>query len=112
MVEQYPHFLFVFVPGIESVQDDNGNWIPGTESDWSFHSKCREETNGKGTQIMGVDGKLTIYSSMIYLPKGTVRIAEGTEVLVSETDSKDGQLRVKGTCLKFDAGQLNCRLWV
>lgn len=111
MVDQYPHFLFVFVPGGDSYQDSNGNWVenPG---EWILYSACREETNGAGRQINGVDGKARVFSSNVYMPKGTERILEGTQILVSQTDSQEGPLRVKGTILKFDLNTFNCRLWV
>lgn len=111
MVKQYPHFLFVFVSGGDSYQDSNGNWVenPG---EWILHSACREETNGKGQQINGVDGKAIIYSSIVYIPKSAGSIVEGTEILVSTINDYTGPKRVQGTCLKFSSGQLSTRLWV
>lgn len=112
MVEQYPHYLFVFVPGGDSVLDeDTGNWVD-SPGEWIFHSRCREETNGKGLQINGVDGKLRVFSSTVYMPKSAGSLSEGTEVLVSSTKDENGPRRVQGTCMKFDRGQLNTRLWV
>lgn len=111
MVKQYPHFLFVLTPGGTSVQDDEGNWIT-SQATWKMHSVCREETNGKGQQIIGTDGKAIVYSSTVYLPKSAGSIAEGTEIFVSSENSENGPKRVKGTCLKFDVGQLSSRLWL
>lgn len=111
MVTQYPHYLFVLISGSDSVQDENGNWV-SSEPSWSFHSMCREETNGAGRQINGVDGKATVFSSTVFMPKGTAKIEEGTQILVSQIKSENGPFRVKGAVLKFDPNQLNCRLWV
>lgn len=111
MVTQYNHYLFVQTVGGESVQDENGNWVT-PEPGWSFHSMCREETNGKGAQIQTVDGKAIVYSSLIQLPQGTARITENTPVIVSETNNAQGVIRIKGPALKFDNGQLHCRIWV
>ena len=111
MVKQYPHFLFVLVSGGTSVQDSEGNWI-ASQSTWRMHSVCREETNGKGQQIVGADGKATVYSSAVYLPKSAGSIAEGTEIFISNENSENGPKRAKGTCLKFSVGQLSSRLWL
>jgi hypothetical protein len=109
MVKQYPHFLFVKIVNA-SVQD--GNWSESSES-FGLHSVCREETNGKGSMINGADGKALVFSSNVYLPRGTVRIPEGTEVLITETnDSENGVKRIQGSVLKFESGQLNARIWI
>ena len=109
-LKQYPHYLFVHVVG-DSVQDGDGNWTTPSDT-WSLHSVCREETNGKGSQINGADGKAIVFSSTIYLPKIAQKIAEGAEILVSESNSAQGTCRIKKQVLKFDVGQLSCRLWV
>ena len=106
-MELYPHSLYRFDVSA-AVQDGSGNWN-ATEGSWTFHSYCREETNGKGQQITGPDGKALIFSSTIYLPKSAGRISEGSTIRVM---GKDGQQRIKGQALKFDNGQLHSRLWV
>lgn len=113
MVTQYNHFLFVqvFGNGEDSKRDEEGNWIDNSPT-WKFHSMCREETNGKRATIQGIDGKVTVFSSLVHLPKGTPRISEGTQILVSESKSSEGIIRITGPALKYDPGQLHCRLWV
>lgn len=111
MVEQYPHYLFIKCQGSESTQDADGGWT-NSEPSWSFLSKCREETNGAGRQINGVDGKAIVFSSTVYMPKGTEKIVEGTEILVTSEDCENGPKRVQGVVLKFSPGQLSTRLWV
>lgn len=111
MTTQYPHYLFRQVQSSVSVQDEDGHWL-AAPPEWVFHGQCREETNGKGAQINGQDGKAAVYSSTIYMPKGTARITEGTQVLVSESGSAAGIKRISGTCLKCDIGQMSIRLWV
>lgn len=108
--KQYPHFLFAHITPESSKNEDGSWWTP--EAAWVLVSVCREETNGAGRTIIGVDGKAIVYSSSIYLPKGVQRIAEGTEILVSETNDVDGICRIKGSLLKHDVGQLHGRLWV
>lgn len=109
-VKQYPHFLFVHLVA-ESVQDADGNWTDAVDG-WVKHSICREETNGAGRQINGLDGKAIVFSSTVYMPRTAAKIQEGTEVLVSETDIETGACRVKGTVLKHDISQLHARLWL
>lgn len=117
MVEQYPQYLYYKQLSGDSYQDADNNWVTPVPT-WALHSMCREETNGAGRQINGVDGKATVFSSTVYMPKDTVKIPEGTEILVSESEleyevgNEQGPIRVKGVNLKFAPGQLNCRLWV
>lgn len=120
-MKQYPHFLFIHSI-LENTQDDNGNWIepvvevqdPSVElaPEWLLHSICREETNGKGAAINGVDGTALVFSSTIYLPKSAARIKEGTIVLVNEAQENNGFVRIQKPVLKFEVGQLNCRIWL
>lgn len=111
MVVQYPHFLFVQDLEGESYQDANGNWVTD-EPTWKFHSKCREETNGKGSYINTVDGQHIMFSSLVQLPKKTEGVNEGRKVLISDNYSTTERIRLKGLVLKYDYGQLHCRLWV
>lgn len=110
MVSQYPHFLFVKT-ATESTQDGDGNWSTPTEG-WVFHSMCREQPNGNGSTLNGPDGKAIIYASTIHLPLTALRIEEGVEVLVSNSNDATGLFRIKGQVRRFDPGQLHSRLWV
>ena len=113
-VKQYPHYLFVIIGG-EATRDDDGNWVGGGEPEARLVSVCREETNGRGNEIRAGDGKFYRFSSLVQMPvkgtEGTFGITEGSTVFVA--DFSDGtRERVKGKVLKFDKGQLHCRLWV
>jgi hypothetical protein len=113
MVKQYPHYLYILtVPA--STQDASGNWVnnTGNSTSWTFHSVCREETNGKGSTINGPDGKSIVYSSAVYLPKSAGNIKEGATVVISQFNDPTDGVRIKGQALKFDNGQLSKRLWV
>lgn len=108
-MKQYPHYLFAKETS-ESVKDDNGFWTSG-EQKTVFLSMCREETDGRGSEIQTADGTYRKYSAIIQIPKGALIIEEGTSVFVS--DNKDGSsVRINGVVLKFDKGQLHSRLWV
>lgn len=109
VIKQYPHYLFALATG-ESAQDENGYWTDA-EQKVIFLSKCREETDGRGSEVQTADGTYRKFSSIIQIPKGALNIEEGTNVFVS--DGKDGSgIRIKGIALKFDKGQLHSRLWV
>lgn len=80
---QYPHYLYKRTSGGEAVQDANGSWHTSGGA-WTLHSRCREETNGKGTQIQAASGKFVTFASLIQIPVGVERIPEGTEVAIAD----------------------------
>ena len=109
MVRQYPHYLFALTTG-ESTQDKDGYWSD-EEQKAVFLSMCREETDGRGSEVQTADGTYRKFSSLIQIPKGALIIEEGTSVFVAENE--DGSVvRIKGIALKFDTGHLHSRLWV
>lgn len=110
MVKQYPHFLFAVIPCGESIQDENGDWSDSGATN-VFISMCREETDGRGSEIQVAGGTFRRFTSLVQLPKGAQRVEDGTSVFVA--DNADGSgIRVTGTVLKFDDGQLHSRIWV
>ncbi len=113
MVKQYPHYLFALIGG-KAVQNDDGVWDTLPDEDGAapkFLSACREETDGRGTEITVADGKFHKVTSLIQLPKGSPKVEIGTTVFVAN-DPGGADVRIKGTVLKFDNGQLHSRLWV
>jgi hypothetical protein len=123
---QYPQYLYVLQHNGESVQLPNGSWETPAAV-WELKAACREETNGKGSTIQTADGKTRVFASLIQLPKGTAKIPEGTQVIVTREEVEVSQLAnadfveaakatglvvVTGICEKFDIGRLHCRLWI
>lgn len=108
-VRQYPHYLFV-ERGSESTQDANGDWSDSTAA-LVFVSVCREETNGKGDEIVVAGGAFRKFGALVQIPKGADTIFDGERVVVSN-DSLGSDVRLSGVCLKYDEGQLHNRLWV
>lgn len=123
---QYPQYLYALQHDGESVQLPNGSWETPAAA-WELKAVCREETNGKGSTIQTADGETRVFASLIQLPKGTAKIPEGTQVIVTreevevsqlantdfvETAKATGLVVVTGTCEKFDPGRLHCRLWI
>lgn len=109
VIKQYPHYLFALTTG-ESTQDEDGYWSD-EEQQAVFLSMCREETDGRGSEVLIADGTYRKFSSLIQIPKGALIIKEGTSVFVAENEDGSG-VRIKGTALKFDKGQLHSRLWL
>lgn len=109
VIKQYPHYLFALITG-EATQGEDGRWSD-EDQQTIFLSMCREETDGRGPEIQTADGTYRKYSAIIQIPKGALIVEEGTSVFVAENE--DGSaIRIKGTALKFDKGQLHSRLWV
>lgn len=123
---QYPQYLYALQHDGESVQLPNGSWETPAAA-WELKAVCREETNGKGSTIQTADGETRVFASLIQLPKGTAKVPEGTQVIVTREEVEVSQLAntefveaakatglvvVTGTCEKFDLGRLHCRLWI
>ena len=123
---QYPQYLYAFNNDEDAEQLPNGSWKETVPS-WELKAACREETNGKGSTIQTANGNTLVFASLIQLPKGTARINEGTEVLVTREEVEPNQLLepgfidsakvsglvvAKGICEKYDYGRLHCRLWI
>ena len=109
-IVQYPHYLFAVNSGTESTQDENGNWSD-SETTNVFVSACREETDGRGSEIQVAGGTFHRFTSLVQLPKGAQKVEVGSTVFVA--NNADGtDIRIQGVVLKYDAGQLHSRLWV
>lgn len=109
LVKQYPHYLFVTTTG-NSVQDENGNWSDEQEAS-TFISRCRVEIDGRGNEIQTANGTFHQFTATVYLPKGDIKIDNGTTVVVAE-DADCKQVLIDGKALRFSKGQLNSRLWL
>lgn len=93
MVEQYPHWQYVRHSEPATRNPENGDFIPGSTR-WTFHARCREETNGKGEEIHTADQRTYRFTALVQLPKGTPRIVEGTTVLVADRQLSTDDLEI------------------
>lgn len=110
-VKQYPHFLFVATSGGDAVVDPETGDLVSPESDFTLVCECREESDGRGTEI-NVGGRHHKVTSVIQIPRGKCpRIQEGTPVRICNDETGD-DVRIQGVCLKHDQAQLHSRLWV
>ena len=124
VTSKYYQHLYRLVTN-ESTQDATGAGVQGSKS-WVYVGLCREETNGKGSSVATADGNVLVFSSLVYMPIGTPRIDEGTQILILRnqqdvsnitdtfiTDGKiSGEVVIIGRCMKFDMGRLHCRMWI
>lgn len=110
MIKQYPHFLYKSEVPAESSQDAGGNYSSQVIAPEKI-CECREETSGRGREIMGADQKLHVYASVIFLPVSCPDVSYGTVIEVRDNET-DTAYRLKGEVIKFDRGQLHCRLWI
>lgn len=109
MILQYPHHLFIETPPM-SEQGEHGDWVDGTYKRL-YIGRCREETDGKGSEVQVAGGVFRKFTSLIQLPRGTFHITDGTKVIVSD-DINGEYVRIEGYTLKCDVGQLHTRIWV
>ena len=108
-VRQYPHYLFLVQPAQETQQNEDGDF-PESTSEMTFLSMCREETDGRGTEIQ-VGGIMHKITSLIQLPKTCPVVELGAKVAVAN-DAEGTDVRITGVCLRFDPSQLHSRLWL
>lgn len=123
---QYPHWLYVRFASQAEQNEQTGQWEaqPGA---WQRLCQCREETNGRGSQIQAAGGEFVTFGAVVHIPAKGILLPLGTEVAVSdfslymgnfdtpgyvEQSVASGQFRIHGFCLKFDKGRLHSRLWV
>lgn len=99
------------VEGGEATQDEMGGWSEESPRRLVFLSRCREEADGRGTEISVGGGKFHKVTSLVQLPKGAPCLRIGAPVIVAN-DAEGSSIRLEGICLKFDAAQLHSRLWV
>ena len=109
-MKQYPHLLYGSSLATDSTRDTSGNYVAQTATN-PLISACREETDGRGQEIQGADGKFYKYSSVIYLPLTCADVEFGRPVYVRDSSTAVAD-RVKGTVLKFNRSQMHCRIWV
>lgn len=109
-MKQYPHYLFVVTPDTAATQNADGEWETPSSSN-VLVGQCREETDGRGTQLTAADGTHFTFTSLIQLPVGTSPVKVGATVIVAN-DAAGTSVRITGICKKFDVGQMHCRLWV
>lgn len=103
-VSQYPHT--VVISATSSIKNASGNWVstPGT----AVEKSCRFEPNSGTGKVATADGKMIDYSGIIYMPLPVNALAPGTPVDVLS----GATVLLHSTVKRFNAGQLNARIWL
>lgn len=105
------HIHYLFVRDIIVSKDDETGETVEVDNGLKFIGKCREQVNGSGRLIAGVDGSMITFNSVVHLDKNVSPIEVGKEVVISN-DSEGKDIRIKGIVLRFTQGLLHNRLWV
>lgn len=102
---------YLFVRDILVSKDDETGETVEVDNGLKFIGKCREQVNGSGRLIAGVDGSMITFNSVIHLEKNVSPIEVDKEIVISN-DSEGKDIRIKGIVLRFTQGLLHNRLWV
>ncbi|GGF00149.1 hypothetical protein SAMN05443634_105160 [Chishuiella changwenlii] len=105
------HIHYLFVRDVIVSKDQETGETIEVDNGLKFIGKCREQVNGSGRLIAGVDGSMITFNSVIHLNKNTGPIEVGKEVIISN-DLEGNAVRIKGIVLRFSQGLLHNRLWV
>lgn len=105
------HIHYLFVRDISITKDDETGETAEVDNGLKLIGKCREQVNGSGRLISGVDGSMITFNSVIHLDKSIGHIEVGKEVIISN-DAEGNSTRIKGIVLRFSKGLLHSRLWV
>lgn len=109
--ERFPHTLkFEIISDTsDSVQDENGDWIPKNSTSVLKEFECRAEPANQGATYRGENGERIQYDYLIFAGPGIYDLTEQQEVKFFDNDRLIG----KGIAKKIDtASRLNTRIWV
>ena len=110
VVIQYPHVMKMgtYHNGSESIDENGDTIINGERTEYDY--RCRFEPNSKGEFITSADGGRIEFDWIVYFPLPISGIAEGA--VVRGTDSQGSNQFAAGTIKRFNAGQMNARVWI
>lgn len=97
-----PHHLS-YKSATEGYDDENGDWVNGTEYWIENYCKCDCVPAGKANVISLPDGSVQSYSYTVYLPKKCRDFEYGDIVRINGKDFK---------VLGFHRYQLQCKIWI
>lgn len=128
MSVQYPYYLYTQQPQAETPRNDEGDFVDSAPPVWMLITECRDEINTKGETVTQVNGENIQISAIIYAPKDTKILPNGSKVLVSKEKLADtevlsnsdwvkaqiltGLIRLNDTVKGFNPSRVNVRIWV
>lgn len=105
---RYEELLYI-KPAGEATRNENGDFVPGNEADWTFLSECRDEPSDSGREVAVTDGDAREFTSIVQLPEDCPEIGTGVRVQVRDIT---GAVVMEGTAKRFKKYRKSCRLWV
>lgn len=125
---QYPYYLYTQQPQAEAPRNDEGDFVESASPVWMLVGECRDEINTKGETVTQVNGENIQISAIIYAPKDTQILPNGSKVVVSKEKLIDaetlnnpdwvkaeilkGLIRLNDTVKGFNRSRVNARIWV
>lgn len=124
----YPYYLYTQQPQAEAPRNDEGDFVESAPPVWMLITECRDEINTKGETVTQVNGENFQISAIIYAPKDTQILPNGSKVVVSKeklidagnlndpdwvkTEALSGLIRLNDTVKGFNQSRVNARIWV
>ena len=124
----YPYYLYTQQPQAEAPRNDEGDFVDSAPPAWMLVGECRDDINTKGETVTQVNGENIQISAIIYVPKDTKILPNGSKVVVSKeklTDTETlsnqdwvkakvltGLIRLNDVVKGFNQSRVNARIWV
>ena len=125
---QYPYYLYTQQPQAEAPRNDEGDFVESAPPVWMLIGECRDEINTKGETVPQANGENIQISAIIYAPKDTQILPNGSKVMVSKekltniemlnnpdwvkAEVLTGLIRLNDTVKGFNSSRINVRIWV
>lgn len=110
MISFRPHFISILTPASDGHQDEEtGDWVPGSNEQWSELLGCRLESNGQARTVPIGEYRDYVYAYTVYLDRDCPKIQCGQKVrLYDEGHELINEFAAKG----FHRWQMHAQLWV
>lgn len=123
----YPYYLYSQQSQAEVPRNDEGDFEETASAAWVLIGECRDEINTKGQTVTQPNGENIQISAIIYAPKDTKILQNGSKVVVSKekvnisslsdadfmnNGRSSGQIRLVDSVKGMNLTRLNARIWV
>lgn len=125
---RFPYYLYTQQPQAEAPRNDEGDFVESAPPVWMLVKECRDDINTEGETVPQVNGENIQISAIIYAPKDTKILPNGSKVVVSKEKLIDagilnnpdwvkaeiltGLIRLNDTVKGFNQSRVNVRIWV
>lgn len=123
----YPYHLYTQQSQAEAPRNDEGDFEQTASAIWVLIGECRDEINTKGQTVTQVNGENIQINAIIYAPKNTQILQNGSKVVVSKeklsisnlddpdfinTGKLSGLIRLVDSVKGMNMSRINARIWV